>query len=231
MSLYVMGDLHLSTQVQKPMDVFGGVWDGYQEKIIQSLSKLNDDDVIVLNGDTSWAMSLNEALSDFKLLDSFKGQKIVSKGNHDFWWTTKSKVMDFFEQNDIHSIDILHNNCFVYNDTAICGTKGYFYEETKSDSHDLKVYKRELLRLEHSLSEAERKNVKNKIVFLHYPPIYQDIVYAEMLDIMNRYGVSECYYGHIHGMSHKYAFNGIKDGIKYTLVSSDFLNFKPYKIF
>jgi predicted phosphohydrolase len=226
MSLYAIGDLHLSLSVDKPMDIFGGRWEKYLEKIIEGMSCLTDEDTCVLCGDTSWGTTLDEALEDFRLIDSFPGRKIILKGNHDYWWNTASKMNKFFEANDLKSLNILHNNCYFYGDIAICGTRGWFYEEAvHGGEHDKKVMNREVGRLEASLKAAG--DIREKIVFLHYPPRFNDFICTEVVDVMKRYGVKRCYYGHIHGIGHKYAFTGTYSGTDYHMISSDYVKFRP----
>ena len=231
MALYVIGDLHLSFSTNKQMDVFGGAWTGYVEKIKKGLSVLRDEDTLVVCGDISWGMSLESALEDFLFLDSFPGKKILLKGNHDYWWSTCSKMNAFFQEHGINSMSFLHNNCFSYGDKALCGTRGWFYEEDAPDgSHNAKVFNRELLRLEASLMAAEKNGVEKRLCFLHYPPIYEGYKCEEIISLMNKYKVKYCYYGHLHGFSHAKAIEGDYQGIHYNLIAGDYLNFIPLKI-
>lgn len=144
MALYAIGDLHLSLGADKPMDVFGGPWENYVEKIRLGFSALHDDDVCVLCGDLAWGMTMEQALPDFQFIEALPGKKILLKGNHDFWWSTAKKAYDFFEAHDMHTMDILNNNCYFYGDYAICGTRGWFYEEAKGEAHDRKIMLREV---------------------------------------------------------------------------------------
>lgn len=226
MSLYAIGDLHLSFSANKPMEIFGGNWEGYINKLRSSFSALSEDDVTVLCGDLSWAMSLNEAEADFSFINSFPGKKIILKGNHDYWWTTAAKMSAFFIKNNFKNIDILHNSCFFYEDFAICGTRGWFIEEDEG-GHNQKVFNRELCRLEASFKAAGDKEI---LCFLHYPPKYHGYVCGEIIDLMKRYKVSRCLYGHLHGPSHRLVREGFDDGIVYSLVSADYLDFIPLKI-
>lgn len=235
MALYTIGDLHLSEAVNKPMDIFGGVWQGYREKIIAACNEiLTDDDLLVVCGDLSWGLNLQEALPDFKLLDSFPGKKLLLKGNHDLWWETISKMSKFFENNSIKSLYFLHNNCIFYKGTAICGTRGWFFDEETEDKSAEKVFKRELIRLEASLLAAKKQDETSEIFcFLHYPPILAgagEREVTQITDLLKKYSVSRCYYGHLHGESLKGAFTGIREGIEYRVVSADYLNFRPIKI-
>lgn len=235
MALYTIGDLHLSEAVDKPMDIFGGAWQGYREKIIKSFSEiLTDDDVLVMCGDLSWGLNLEESLLDFKLLDSFAGQKILVKGNHDLWWQTITKMCKFFENNSIKSLHFLHNNCIFYKEIAICGTRGWFFEPNDAQPDGEKVFKRELIRLEASLQDARRQRADCEIFcFLHYPPILSGnngYEVTQITDLLKKYGVARCYYGHLHGESLRGAFTGLRDGVEYRVVSADYLNFRPVQI-
>ena len=225
MALYAMGDLHLCLGAPKPMDVFGGAWVGYMEKLKQGLSVITEKDTLVLMGDLSWALDLNSAVADFAWINEIPGRKIILKGNHDYWWSTQAKFTKFCLENGFSDLNLLNNNCFFYDDWAICGTRGWFFEEERSGDHDEKVFRRELIRLEASLKAAgDRK----KMVFLHYPPRYKGYTCREILDLLESYGVRQCFYGHLHGASHKLAMEGTWDGIEYRLLSADYLNFQPY---
>ena len=168
MALYAIGDLHLSLTVDKPMDIFGAGWAGHVRKLEEAFSQMDEADVTVLCGDTSWGIDLDESLEDFLFIDRLPGRKIILKGNHDYWWNTAAKMRRFFEEYRISSIDILHNNCYFYGEYAICGTRGWFYEEEQS-GHNEKVLNREVMRLEASLKAAGDRPV---LAFLHYPPLY-----------------------------------------------------------
>ena len=227
MALYAIGDLHLCLGAPKPMDVFGGAWVGYLDKLKQGVSKIGPDDTTVLLGDLSWALSLDEAKADFAWIDAIPGKKIILKGNHDYWWNTVTKFYKFCEENGFSNQYILNNNHFEYGGYAICGTRGWFFEEERSAQHDEKVFRRELLRLEASLQSAGELP---KIVFLHYPPRYKGYTCNEILELLEKYDVRRCYYGHLHGASHGLALEGLWDGIEYRLVSADKLNFVPLTV-
>jgi len=227
MGLYAIGDLHLSLSTDKPMDVFGGRWAQYTEKILEGFSHLQPDDVAVLCGDISWAMGLDASAADFQFIQALPGRKLVLKGNHDYWWNTASKVGQFFDAHGIDTVELLHNNCHFYGDIAICGTRGWFYEEESGSEHDKKILNRELGRLETSLKVAGERE---KLCFLHYPPRYRDYVCREIVDLLTQYGVKRCFYGHIHGSGAQYAVQGLVDGIDYRMVSADYLDFRPYQV-
>lgn len=226
MALYVLGDPHLSFRAHKPMDVFGGAWDGYVDKLRAGLSVLREEDTIVLAGDISWGMSLEEAEEDFAFLNSFPGRKLILKGNHDYWWTTANKTYQFWAEHGFTTLNLLHNNCYEYGEYALCGTRGWFWEEDQN-GHNQKVFNRELMRLEVSLKAAGERP---RLAFLHYPPLYQGYRCQEILDLLERYQVKSCYYGHLHGGSHRLALEGVHGTVEYHLVAGDYLGFRPLKI-
>ncbi len=186
MALYAIGDTHLSLGVDKPMDVFGGGWRGYVDKLREGFSHIKAEDTVVLCGDLSWGMSLEQAEQDFAFLDALPGRKILLKGNHDYWWTTAAKMERFFAEHGFSTLEILHNNCRLYGELALCGTRGWFYEEDRGE-HSAKIFNRELMRLEASLKAAEERE---KFCFLHYPPLYQGYRCQEIMDLLEAYGVT-----------------------------------------
>jgi len=228
MALFAIGDTHLSLASDKPMDVFGGGWEGYVDKLRDGfLSAVAPEDTVVLCGDLSWGMSLEEARADFAFLDALPGaRKLILKGNHDYWWNTASKMKAFFAANGFRTLDILHNNCHLYGEAALCGTRGWFYEEDRGE-HSAKIFQRELIRLEASLKAAGERR---KLCFLHYPPVYRDYRCQEILDLLARYGVGLCCYGHLHGPGRRLAAEGETDGVEYRLVSADHLDFRPLRL-
>lgn len=228
MALYAIGDLHLCLGAPKPMDVFGGAWIGYMDKLQQGLSVIGPDDTTVLLGDLSWALDLPSSRADFAWINDIPGRKIILKGNHDYWWSTASKFQKFCDEHGFENQFILNNNHYEYEGWAICGTRGWFFEEERSSQHDEKVFKRELIRLEASLKSA---GDLPKLVFLHYPPRYKGYECREILDLLQRYEVRRCFYGHLHGPSQKLAMEGLWEGTEFRLVSADYLNFIPYKVF
>lgn len=227
MALYAIGDLHLCLGAPKPMDIFGGNWTGYMDKLKEGMSCIREEDTTVLLGDLSWALSLDESAADFAWINEIPGRKIILKGNHDYWWSTAAKFYKFCEANGFSNMEILNNNAFEYEGWAICGTRGWFFEEERSGAHDEKVFRRELCRLEASLKAAGEKN---KMVFLHYPPRYKGYECREILELLEKYQVRRCFYGHLHGGSHKLAMEGLWDSVEYRLVAADYLNFRPYPV-
>lgn len=227
MTLYTIGDLHLSLGGDKPMDKFGPVWEDHPRKLEEGFQKVKEDDLTVLCGDLSWGMSLEEAKEDFAFIHRLPGRKLIMKGNHDFWWSTAAKAYRFFEENGFDSLNILHNNAYIFGDCALCGTRGWFYEEESGTEHDRKMMLREVLRLEASLKKG---GDREKIVFLHYPPVYQNYRCEEILELLDRYRVKRCYYGHIHGRGCPLAFNGWIGCTRFQLVSADHLRFEPAEV-
>lgn len=241
MSLYVISDLHLSTNetTNKSMEKFGTKWKDYHKKLEKSFKAIiNDDDTVIIPGDISWAMTLEEAKNDFKFLDSLPGTKIIGKGNHDFWWSTATKIYSFFEENEIKSIKLLHNNAYLLEDCIVCGSRGWFYDEkqqkTVGDVDYEKIVAREAQRLEISLTEAMRLKAENPslpvLVFLHFPPVYADCVCDKILDVLKRFEIENCFYGHIHN-NYSIPRHFEYDGISFTMVAADYLNFAPMPIF
>lgn len=230
MALYVIGDTHLSEGSGKPMDVFGGAWQGYREKLLDGLSVLRDEDVLLVCGDFSWGISLEEALPDFRLLDAFPGKKLLLKGNHDLWWETVTKMKRFFAENQIKTIDFLHNSCYFYDTLALCGTRGWFYDKNDPTAGDDKIFKRELIRLECSLRLAAGQGAEEIVCFLHYPPIFAGAEVPQLMEILSRYPVRRVYYGHLHGESLRGAFNGERNGIAFRVISADAVGFRPVLI-
>jgi predicted phosphohydrolase len=227
LSLYTIADLHLSLGTDKPMDIFHG-WDNYVRLIHDTWEYLvTPEDVVVIPGDISWALKLQETAADFRFIDELPGTKIFLKGNHDLWFSTKTKVEAYLKEQGFTTIKILFNNCYEYGSYALCGTRGWM--NLPGEAADKKVLLREAGRLRLSL-EAGRQTGKEPLVFLHYPPIYGSSECEEMLEVLQEYGVKRCFYGHLHGNSCRYAINGERRGIDFRLVSSDFREFTPLKI-
>ena len=223
MSIFAISDLHLSLGTDKPMDVFG--WENYVERIKANWLRLvKEDDTVIIPGDFSWALKLEDTLNDFIFLESLPGRKILLKGNHDLWWSTVKKVNEFFAQNNINSVELVFNNAVIAEDCAICGTRGWMFSQSEADK---KIIKREAGRLERSLSEAEKTGLK-PLVFMHYPPAYAEDKCDELLEVLKKHNVNELFYGHIHGKGFNRAISEY-GGIKLKLVSCDCLNFVPFK--
>lgn len=225
MSLFAIADLHLSLGVDKPMDVFHG-WADYVPRLKENWERLiTPDDTVVIGGDISWAMRLEECYEDFSFIHSLPGQKIFLKGNHDYWWQTKKKIEDYLSANGFDSIRILFNNAFEVGEYAVCGTRGWYYD--KEGEHDIKVINREIGRLRTSYNAALATG-KRPIVFLHYPPVYGDIECEEIMGALLELGVTTCWYGHLHGdRTHRNAVQGVYKGIDFHLISCDYTRFLP----
>ena len=234
MSIFVIGDLHLSFNNPKPMDIFGENWAGHEEKIRNNwIENVNENDLVILPGDFSWETYLADTKNDFEYLNNLPGKKLLLKGNHDYWWTTLNSMRTFLKENDFTNIDFLYNNSYEFDDKIICGTRGWSIID---DETDKKLINRELIRLEISLQDAINKfgNDKEIIVFMHYPPIIKAKIVAEeemqFVDLMKKYNVKRCFYGHLHGASITDAVEGNIEGIDFKLVSADGLDFKLLKI-
>ncbi len=234
MSLYAIGDLHLSLGGSKPMDIFGDRWTGHVEKLRRGFEAVGCNDTVVLCGDLSWAMGLDDAVLDFNFIADLPGKKYILKGNHDYWWQTASKLNAWFSENGWSNIALLHNNAAIYESggerVALCGTRGWFFEEQAS-AHNEKIYRRELARMESSLICGSKLGADRLFAFLHYPPLYGNgYECAEIIELLEKYHVEKCYYGHLHGPSVRLAVNGYRHGIDFQLVSADSVDFEPVKI-
>lgn len=233
MSLFVMADLHLSTTTDKPMDVFGARWTDYMNKIKKNWSKIvTNDDTVIVPGDISWAIDYSEALEDFKFIEALPGKKLLGKGNHDFWWGTMAKNRKFLADNGFKTIDFLHNNAYKVENYIVCGTRGWYVDEklqaTTNDAEYQKIVNREASRLRTSLLEAIslRENNEEILVFFHFPPVFKSFICQEIIDVLKEFNIKNCYFGHIHG-SYSLERQISYEGINFTLISSDFLNFVP----
>ncbi len=242
MSIFVLSDLHLSTdsKTNKSMEVFGARWQDYIAKIEKNWNAVvGENDTVIIPGDISWATRLEDSESDLRFLNSLNGKKLIGKGNHDFWWSTATKMKAFFEQKGFSTISILYNNAYIIEDRIICGTRGWFPDESRQitvgEVDHAKIVNREVTRLKLSLDSAKKlqKECETETgellpitVFLHFPPVWGDFIMREFIDIFHEYGINECYFGHIHSA---YSQPGRLEfeGINFTLVSSDFLNFHP----
>lgn len=225
MKLFAIADLHLSLGEDKPMDIFAG-WNDYVDRLEENWRKLvGDEDTVVIAGDISWAMKLEEAYTDFAFIHSLPGKKLIMKGNHDYWWCTKSKIDRFLAESGFDSISVLFNNSYECGDYAVCGTRGWFLENDTPE--DVKVLNREVGRLTMSV-ESALKTGKQPVVFLHYPPYYRSLECGEIMDVLVKYNIRKCYYGHIHGKRNiKLAYEGEYKGVDLRLVSCDKVGFTP----
>ena len=221
MSIFAISDLHLSLGVDKPMDIFKG-WDNYTKRLQANWQRLvKPEDTVILPGDFSWGLKIEETKKDFEFLESLPGKKLLLKGNHDLWWSTAKKIHEFFESNNFSSVDIIYNNCAIAESFAVAGTRGWFYDDTANK----KILAREAGRLEASLTAAEKTGLP-VLVFLHYPPVYGGAVCREIFDIIKRHGIKKVYHGHIHGAGFN---NAVKEyeGVEFKLISCDCVDFTP----
>ncbi len=224
MSLYAIADTHLSLSDDKPMDIFGG-WQDYVIRLEHNWRRLvTEKDTVVIAGDISWAMSLEGAREDFRFLDSLPGKKLIFKGNHDFWWGTLKKTEEFLAENGFDTIELVHNNAYLVDDYAVCGSRGWLADSEKEA--DQKVILREAGRIKRSI-ESARKLGGEPVVFLHYPPLTCDSVCDEIFSVLKEENIKRCYYGHLHGPALKSAVTGERDGIKFSVISADYLGFCP----
>ena len=234
MSIYVIADLHLSFKEPKPMNIFGNNWTDHPERIRKNwLEKVKEEDLVVLPGDFSWAMHLEDTYEDFKYLNSLPGKKLLLKGNHDYWWTTLKKMREFLKKNNFSNIDFIYNNSYMYENTILTGTRGWAVLDSDNSK---KMIKREDIRLKLAIEEGIKEYGTDKeiIVFMHYPPlISKNLLENPNLDFyktLKQYNVKKCYYGHLHGNSIYDAVEGKIQGIELKLVSADGLDFKLIKI-
>lgn len=228
MAIFAISDLHLSFGVNKPMNVFGKIWDNYEDKIKKDWEKkVGNDDTVIIAGDISWGINFEESYKDFKFINELPGKKIILRGNHDYYFNTKTKVEKFLLENGFSTIKILHNNAFEIENYIICGTRGWDEVEGKNKEENLRIIKREEGRLELSLKEGEKINSEKQIIVaMHFPPYGS----GRFEEIMKKYNVKLCIYGHLHGYGHKMVKEGLIDSIDHKMVSCDFTGFKLIKI-
>ena len=242
MSIFVMSDLHLSTNhaTNKSMEVFGNRWQNYMQRIKNNWEAVvTPQDTVVVPGDISWAMQLEEALDDFLFIESLPGTKLIGKGNHDFWWATNAKMYRFLEEHQITSIRFMYNQAYRVENHILCGTRGWFLDErqqvTVGDVDYQKIVNREVIRLKLSLDDAVKKKTEIEVsegislpisVFLHFPPVWMDFICREFIDTLHEYQITSCYFGHIHGM-YQHPGSFVFEDITMTFAASDFLNFHP----
>ena len=229
MAIYVIGDLHLSFNSEKPMDIFGDKWQNHEEKLKNNwLNHITPEDTVVIPGDFSWCTYLQDTYKDFKYLNSLPGKKLLLKGNHDYWWTTITSMKKYIKENDFDTIDFIQNKAYLVEDCIITGTRGW----NINDIENKKIINRECGRLELSILDGIKKYGEDKeiLVFMHYPPITKEKKQSEFLNIMKKYKVKRCYYGHLHGKSHQDAVEEIVEGIELKLISADYIDFMPVQV-
>lgn len=227
MALYAISDLHLALTEDKPMDIFGNKWSNHHERIRENwIKNISYEDTVLIAGDISWSMKIDEGRKDLEFINELPGRKIFVRGNHDYWWTSIKKLNIMFE-----NMDFIQNNFFTYKKYAICGSRGWTTDKNSNFSeHDEKIFQRELIRLKLSLDSAKNSGYEDIIVMLHYPPTYQDGYDTGFTKLLEEYKVKKVIYGHLHGFGIMSAYNGDKNGIQYILTSCDYINFSPIKI-
>jgi predicted phosphohydrolase len=225
MSIYAISDLHLSFETEKPMNKFGDIWNEYEEKMKYNWNKVvQESDLVLIPGDVSWATYLSNFSQDLSYVDQLNGIKVISKGNHDYWWETLNKLNNFKNEKGFKTINFIHNSCYEYEDYVICATKGFDFNDTE------KIVNRECERLKITLNEG-KKTGKKIILMLHYSPFNKERqLYSGIKEIFDEYKPLYCIYGHLHSYAHRFAVCEEIDGVKYQLVSCDYLKFSPLKI-
>ena len=232
MALYAMGDLHFSGEPPtKPMEVFGDQWLHHRQKVLSNWQEtLTEDDTMLLCGDTSWSMELEDAVRrDLGALAALPGQIVILKGNHDYWWTSLSKMQKAVPE----KIHFLHKTFYQKGDVAVCGTRGWNLPSMPQfGEHDELIYNREIQRLERSLAGARAAGAVHLIAALHYPPLYNPEEVSGFTELCRKYQVEQCIYGHVHGDAAHFLnlFQGVRDGTQYRLVAADYIDFRPVKI-
>ena len=228
MALYAISDLHLSFSTDKPMDIFGEKWAKHDVKIKENwLKMIKEEDTVLIAGDISWSMKAGDSLADLNWIDNLPGKKIISKGNHDYWWGSISKLNSMYE-----NTKFIQNNFFTYKEYAICGTRGWICPNSeKFTEKDKKIYDRELIRLRLSLDEAKKNGYTKFIVMIHYPPTNDKFEESDFVKIFKEYNVEKVIYGHLHGPAHKFIVEKNIDNIQYIMTSCDYTNFDLVKLF
>ncbi len=240
MSLFVIADLHLSSDGSKSMEKFGSRWMGYTDKLARNWkAAIKETDTVIIPGDISWSLKLEDSLSDLRFLDSLPGIKLIGKGNHDFWWSTANKMHAFWKEHDLNTLKMLYNNAYVMEDCIVCGTRGWFVEESQQNTVGsvdyLRIVNREVIRLSMSLDAAKAlqgtpgNETKPILVFLHFPPVWSDFVCREIVDTLHKYDITTCYFGHIHG-AYQFPPKTTFEGIDMVFCAADYLNFAPLKL-
>lgn len=228
MAIYAISDLHLPAGDDKPMDVFGEHWEKHFERIRADwISRIREDDIVLLPGDLSWAMRLEDALQDLNAIGELPGKKIITRGNHDYWWSSIGRVRDKLMKN----MFALQNDAIALDEYVFSGTRGWILPTDEVQEDDKRIFKREVKRLTMSLEHARRLSPDGQLIcMLHYPPLYDNMRSTEVTEVLRAYGCSHVVYGHLHGSALCGAFRGCHDGIIYHQVSCDGLGFKMHKV-
>ncbi len=221
--IYAIGDLHLDSRGEKPMDIFGDNWTKHDNQIFLNWEKITDEDLVLIPGDISWATKLIDAIDDLNRIDSLPGKKVLIKGNHDYWWSSMNKLQNL----ELKSLYFINNCSYNFNGVSIGGSRGWIGRDNREFNveEDEKIYRRELLRVDHSLETMDSGS--KKICLIHYPPFNQDHTPNEFAEIMKKHSVDICIYGHLHGKGHEHIVEGNIDGIEYICASADYIDFDP----
>lgn len=237
MAIYALADLHMCLSCpDKSMELFGSSWNGYISKIKDNWERtVTDEDTVLVSGDISWATYIDKAEEDFRFLSELPGRKLLSRGNHDYWWTTMKKMEDFFEEKQFTNLEFIRTNIVEADGCLITGTRGWMIEtkESLEGTDNRKIYDREKLRIKmciDKLSEQDPEHSKKHILMIHYPPITAKQGVTEFADMMADAGIDICVYGHLHGKAHKKAFEGDYKGTRFVCTSADYLGFAPIRI-
>ena len=228
--LYTIADTHLSFTTEKPMDIFGHRWENHAEKLKENwLKKIKPEDTVVIPGDISWGIDLEEAKEDLLFLDSLPGSKLIGKGNHDYFWGTVNKMTAFIDHAGITTISFLYNNAYLVDNKIVCGTRGWM-SEFGVKAEDERIIKREAQRLELSLQQGMKLKEENPdaklVVFTHYPIVFGDFINYEFIDILYKYEVNTVYYGHLHNIKESQLDKSYL-GIDFHLIAGDYIGFDP----
>ena len=231
--LYTIADTHLSFTTEKPMDIFGHRWENHAEKLKENwLKKIKPEDTVVIPGDISWGIDLEEAKEDLLFLDSLPGSKLIGKGNHDYFWGTVNKMTAFIDHAGITTISFLYNNAYLIDNKIVCGTRGWM-SEFGVKAEDERIIKREAQRLELSLQQGMKLKEENPdaklVVFTHYPIVFGDFINYEFIDILYKYEVNTVYYGHLHNIKESQLDKSYL-GIDFHLIAGDYIGFDPVLI-
>lgn len=232
MAVYVLADLHLSFTTDKPMDIFGSLWDNHAEKLREYWNYMVlPEDTVIVPGDISWAMHIEDAVEDFRFINELNGKKIIMKGNHDYWWQSMKKLEEFVAEHSFDSISFLHNSAVAVENIVVCGSRGWSCESSPSEE-DRKIIAREAIRFELSINEAKKLNPDGEreiVAFSHYPVLLPGDETSPILEVLVRHGIKRLYYGHLHGVRENQLIKRA-GGVEMELISADFRHFTPVRV-
>lgn len=231
MAVFTLADLHLSFSTNKPMDIFGSIWDNHAEKLKEYWDYMvQPEDTVVVPGDISWAMHIEDAEEDFRFINSLNGNKIIMKGNHDYWWQSMKKLKEFVAEHSFETISFLHNSAVAVENIVVCGSRGWCCESSPSEE-DRKIIAREAIRFELSITEAEKLSggTKEIVAFSHYPVLLPGDETSPVLEVLVKHGIKRLYYGHLHGVRESQLIKRA-GGVELELISADFRHFTPVRV-